>query len=337
MRNRPIGDTMADGRPPRRRWFRFSLRFLAILVTVFTVWFGLTANRANRQRRAVEIIESHGGQFWYDYQTVTAADAPWGHRAIDPDRPPPGPELLRGFLHEHYFVTPTHLSIDDKRVIENGDLALLYDLAELEELTLTRLPLDDADVAQLPALKELRRLYIDASTRAADNRIEDFRFLQGFPRLEEFNVSFSKFSDNDVQYLRGARDLRRLWLASTRLGDDGLRRLERLNKIEALNLSNTRITDASLARLKSFPKLRFLSLNATAITDEGLTHLRSLPELTALDLINTPITDAGLEHLKVIRSLKRVEVIGSPITLEGVAEFLRARPTCRVRVNWDDR
>jgi hypothetical protein len=331
----PEGIAMADESAPRRRWFRFSLRFLAIAVTVFTVWLGLTANRANRQRYAVERIKSHGGQIWYDYQVL---DDPKSTLPLfDIYALPPGPEWLRRVLGEHYFITPIHLLISDKRVIDEGDLALLRDLGELEELSFNRLPLDDSDVAQLPPLKKLRRLSIDASTRAADNRIEDFSFLRGFPRLEELNVSFSKFSDDDAKYLTGATELRRLLLASTELGDEGLRHLESLTNIEALNLSNTNITDASLARMRSFPRLRFLILNATAISDDGLKRLQSVPRLTSLDLIHTPITDAGLENLKPIRSLKRVEVIGSPVTLEGVADFLRALPTCRVRVNWDDR
>jgi hypothetical protein len=326
---------MAEGRAPRRRWFRFSLRFVAVVLTVFTVWFGLVANRANRQRRAVEIIKSHGGQIWYDYQVL---DDPTSTLPVfDIYALPPGPEWLRSVLDEHYFITPIHLLISDERVIDNGDLELLQDLDELEELSFNRLPLDDSDVAQLPALKGLRRLTIDASTRAADNRMEDFSFLRGFPRLEELNVGFNRFSDDHAQYLTGATGLRRLLLSSTQLGDEGLRQLESLNKLEALNLSNTQITDASLARLKSFPKLQFLILNATAITDDGLRNLSSLPNLTALHLINTAITDTGLEHLKSIRSLKRLEVIGAATTDEGVAEFVRALPTCRVRVSWDGR
>ena len=40
---------------PRRRWFQFSLRTLLVLVTVLCVCQAVTANRARKQREAVEI------------------------------------------------------------------------------------------------------------------------------------------------------------------------------------------------------------------------------------------------------------------------------------------
>jgi hypothetical protein len=39
---------------PRRRFLRFSLKMLFVLVTLLCVWLGMLTNSANRQRRAVE-------------------------------------------------------------------------------------------------------------------------------------------------------------------------------------------------------------------------------------------------------------------------------------------
>ena len=54
----------------RRRWFRFSLRMLLVVVTVLCVWLGFKVNAARRQKEAVEAILKAGGQVSYDYQLV---------------------------------------------------------------------------------------------------------------------------------------------------------------------------------------------------------------------------------------------------------------------------
>src|SRR5689334_19696866 len=52
----------------RRRWLRYSLRTLFVLVTLLCVWLGLWANRAERQKRAVAWFKAHGGEVHYDYE-----------------------------------------------------------------------------------------------------------------------------------------------------------------------------------------------------------------------------------------------------------------------------
>ena len=37
---------------PRRRWLRFSLRSLLILITILCVWLGVKVNQARRQKEA---------------------------------------------------------------------------------------------------------------------------------------------------------------------------------------------------------------------------------------------------------------------------------------------
>jgi hypothetical protein len=70
----------------RRRWFRFSLRTMLVAITLFCIWLGVTANRANRQRRAVETTRSYGAYVRYDYEM---ADTGWVVRRDNPL--PPGP------------------------------------------------------------------------------------------------------------------------------------------------------------------------------------------------------------------------------------------------------
>ena len=50
---------------PRRRWFRFSLRTLFILVTVLSVplgWVGWELNQVRKERHAIAWVEEMGGE-----------------------------------------------------------------------------------------------------------------------------------------------------------------------------------------------------------------------------------------------------------------------------------
>jgi len=67
---------------PRRRFFRYSLRTLFIVVTVFCIWMAFAAIRARDQRYAVDAILEAGGSVSYEHQIPRAKTEP------------PGPEWL---------------------------------------------------------------------------------------------------------------------------------------------------------------------------------------------------------------------------------------------------
>ena len=48
--------------PAPRRWFRFSLRTLFVVVSVFALWIGWNANTVHKRRAAWTEIESRGGR-----------------------------------------------------------------------------------------------------------------------------------------------------------------------------------------------------------------------------------------------------------------------------------
>jgi hypothetical protein len=50
---------------PKRRWFRFSLRTLFVLVTVFCVWLGFQFNWIYRRHRALEWMQDQA-KYWDD-------------------------------------------------------------------------------------------------------------------------------------------------------------------------------------------------------------------------------------------------------------------------------
>ena len=52
---------MSDVSPPRRRWFRFSLKTLFVVLTLFGVWLGVQVNWIRQRREARQWIKDHGG------------------------------------------------------------------------------------------------------------------------------------------------------------------------------------------------------------------------------------------------------------------------------------
>ncbi len=54
--------------PPKKRWLRFSLRTMLMLMTILCVWLGFKVHRAERQKAAIAWVESVGGAVSYDYE-----------------------------------------------------------------------------------------------------------------------------------------------------------------------------------------------------------------------------------------------------------------------------
>ena len=70
---------MTSPAPPRRRCFRFSLRTLFVVVTLFCVWLGYHVKWIHDRREAREWESHHWGMGLRD---ATPTDAPWSIRML---------------------------------------------------------------------------------------------------------------------------------------------------------------------------------------------------------------------------------------------------------------
>lgn len=233
---------------PKRRWGRYSLRTLFILVALASLgfgWLGYKVRQAQRQKEAVEAIEKLGGAVMYDFQFDS--NGKFNGKAT-----PPGPAWLRKLLGDHLFVNVVRVELFGNTQVTDGDLVHLQELEKLETLNLSITQVTDAGLVHLEGLNQLR----------------------------ELNLSDTQVTDAELFHLQGLDQLERLYLSITPVTDAGLVHLRGLNQLRDLVLSDTQVTDNGLFQLQGLKKLKYLSLEHSHVTDKGCQELqKALPNL----------------------------------------------------------
>src|SRR5262245_19997517 len=72
---------MTDTPTAKRRWLRFSLRTMLLLITALCIWLGYQVNAARRQREALAAIARAGGTVYFDRRTPPD----WLHQFLGDD------------------------------------------------------------------------------------------------------------------------------------------------------------------------------------------------------------------------------------------------------------
>src|SRR5262245_10359599 len=100
-----------------KKWFRFSLRTMLVLITALCIWLGFQVNAARRQREAVAAILKVGGSVKYDFQMVLNPTIPSplnvSYKSLK-DASPPGPAWLRHLIGDEYFQDVVEVIFQDK-------------------------------------------------------------------------------------------------------------------------------------------------------------------------------------------------------------------------------
>jgi hypothetical protein len=150
----PGGPMLIRMATSKRRWMQFSLRGAFFIVTLLCVALSLWIMPAERQRRAVGIIEARGGRAKYAerYPTRSFVET-----------------YLRRWLPRTYFNNVEQVDLSRSKVTD-ADLASLSVLTTLRSLAIDDTQITDVGLAHLHRLRKLERLTFSRTSATLDGR-----------------------------------------------------------------------------------------------------------------------------------------------------------------------
>jgi hypothetical protein len=258
----PIADS-----PPiaHRRWLRFSLRFLMLLVVLIAIPLAWKVNRVRHQREVVSVIARLDGDLLYDYQRRAITDGP--------TQQPAGPQWIRRFVGDDFFADVVQVQLSGAQV-SDGTLARVVSLPELQLLGVRSDNVTDQGLAMVARKKSLMSLTL-RSNRLTPAGID---YLAELPNLQFLRCSGLQVDDRWIPHLAKLKSLRTLVLSDTRITDEGLAGLRSMPMLDGLFFDDTPITDFGLEQLEVFTNLERLGLRQTQVTTGGIQRIqKALP------------------------------------------------------------
>jgi internalin A len=247
---------------PWRRFLRFSVRGMIVLVLIVGVWLGLLVRSAHIQRDAVTAIRRSGGSVNYDWE--------WSNGKSIVGGKPWAPRWFADPIGVDYFGHVTYVWLSFSSAATDEAIVQVERLTRLQQLSVFQSSLSDVGLAHLTGLTNLKRL----------------------------DLGGVQVTDAGLAHLKGLTSLSYLDLGYSPVSDAGLAHVKGLTNLQGLDLRGTKVTDAGLAHVKGLTNLSSLGLGRTQISDAGLTHLKGLTNLSQLDLSRTQVTDACVKDLQ---------------------------------------
>ncbi len=275
------------------RRYRFSLRTLFLVMTVFGIWLGLKLNRDAELNRALSAIENGGGRL---VVTDRRSDFPWGLWKS------------RYSLEYHGLEHP----------ISKEDLLHLETLAPSSVcwLNLANTGITDTDLGRIKGLTDLEFLSLSNETYLTGEVIP--------------NRPQNSITDAGLARLGQLKNLKGIDLSGTAVTDDGLKLLAAMPHLIWVYLDGTNVSGSGLDHLGSHKHLMMLELNGCNLTPTGYRELIQIPTLISLGLNNSGCTDEDLGLLAKNTSLGVVRLNRSNVTKEAVHQFQILHPKCRI-------
>jgi Leucine-rich repeat (LRR) protein len=248
---------------PWRRYLRFSVRGLIILVLVIGAGLGWIVREAQVQRDAVAAINKAGGSVEYDWMGIPAGK-PWA------------PSWLVDLIGVDFFGHVTIVNLTRLWGPRETVLVEVGRLNQLQALSLLDASGSDSGQVHLKGLTTLTVLILSGN-RVTD---EGLALLKGLTDLSSLGLNDTQVTDAGLVHLKGLTNLCFLELDHTQITDAGLVHLKGLTNLSRLDLVGTRVTDAGLVHLKGPANLKRLDLSGTRVTEAGARELnQALPSL----------------------------------------------------------
>jgi Leucine-rich repeat (LRR) protein len=312
---------------PWRRYLRFGVLGLLILVLVLGFWLAWDFHLAHVQREAIAGIEDHGGTVLYDWQWNDGHAVPAGQ----PWAPPWLVARIRVDCFGHVTFLKLRSSLNPNLDSSNAKIERLTGLQALH--LNSGQPIGPQPLSLMVRIADAQLGHLKGLTRLSELELRGILFkdaelvhLKGLTKLSTLSLAGTPVGNNGLPLLEGLTNLSSLDLSCTQVSDAGLESLKELTKLSALDLTGTRITDAGLRTLKCQTNLSTLDLTGTRVTDAGLQSLKGLTNLSTLNVSYTPISDAGLRTLRELTNLSTLDLSTTRVSNAGAKELSRALP-----------
>ena len=194
--------------PPRRRFLRFSVRGMIVVVLLIGGWLGWFVWSARTQRQAVAAIEkTDGNTVLYDWQWKNGTNLVGGE--------PWAPKWLLQSLGIDYFNNVAAVCVvspSEKQLIHVGELR------RLQHLTLCEPDMSETSLAHLRGLTKLSQFHLLAN-HVTDADLAHLEQLTNLPNLSEIALACPQISGSGLAHLKRFRKLSILDLEGTAVTD----------------------------------------------------------------------------------------------------------------------
>jgi Leucine-rich repeat (LRR) protein len=167
----------------KRRWFRFSLRTLLVLMTVLAVWLGMSVKKYRDHRAAITAIKQLNGSF-----SLNPIEPGWRQRFVSDER---------------YFWDPVAVRFSPRFPISDHELrSIIQPMLMFENLTYLNLNgshISDAGIKHILPLADRLQILDIRQTSVSDDCIVNLRKLR---RLRLLRITGSAFSVDALNQLR---------------------------------------------------------------------------------------------------------------------------------------
>ncbi len=256
----------SEGRPPRRRWLRYSLRGLLALMLLAAIgawWLKTKVDAARREEQAIAALMEVGGVTVHCQQ-----DESGGFDNANK----PEDSWLRSLFGDAFVDEPVSIHFGPRFHCTRRNLEWIRDLPTLETVTFwgpcdVREPGAVAVIGELPNLKDFTtdEFYAINEEIQAWGKLKDLEYLQfrargitaesldqlteDLPNLVELRIDGSSFGPGPFRGFSRLKSLEKLSLAGCQFADNDFTGLE-IPAIKMLSFSGSNITEEDLARLQ---------------------------------------------------------------------------------------
>ena len=338
-----MGDLATSPPTPRRRWRRFSIRGLMLLMLVIGALLAFVVK---------DLIEAREEQAIISKLSEVRVSITFVHdMGENPDQLPGNP-FLRAILGENYKVRLYEARMTEP--IGEETILRLPNLRHLEILELRNEKLSDRSVDALARIPRLRRLtfhWIEITPEqlrrlAQSDSIEMLSLdrrsstdahlaqLPLFPNLEEvslwqlYNPVTGKQSvattDNGIKSLANIKGLKSLAVSEApNITDEAFVNIDRFRDLESLHISYTQVSDKSLAHIARLTSLRELVLRSDGetprISSDGIKQLHPLKNLVEVELKGAGIDDRCIPTIAQLPNLEELYLSHTSVTDAGLS------------------